>query len=116
VSVIGASRLQGQETMMVNHPARSQKTADAALRRLLTKHSLQRIKISVSRDGIAAIAMPDGFHPAVAKRREDAFAGKADWTLKEASEVQAMSMGEVARAFAPTLDEAIAKLAEALKA
>lgn len=100
---------------MVNHPNRSQKSIDALLRRLLGRHSLHRIEVIVTRDGVTAVAHPDSFNPIVAKRREDALAKiGADVTLPQASEVQSASMAPVARASAKTAEEAAAALERAL--
>lgn len=98
---------------MVNHPNRSGQSPTAAIRRLLTRHSLQRIEIIATLHGVTARAMPDGFHPIVSKRREDAFAMRGDEniTLKAASEIQTASMLSIAQGSGDSLDEAL----EALK-
>jgi hypothetical protein len=99
---------------MVNHPSRSQQDPSAALRRLINGNSLAGISIHVSRDGFSAKAMPDGFHPMVAKRREAAFAERSEWSIGEAQKINEASMTPVAHVFGKTLDETVAALKAAL--
>jgi len=96
---------------MVNHPGRSQKSLDAAIRRLITSRSLQEISITATRAGFSVRAMPDAFHPLVAERRRAAFEGREDVTMLEAREINERVMDEVAKVFGETLEGAIGTLA-----
>lgn len=99
---------------MVNHPNRSQKSVDAAVKRLLIKYSLARVVLTVGIGGVSARAEPDGFHPLVKARREAAFAELGDMTLAQASEIQTESMKSVASGIGKTVEDAVADLAAAL--
>lgn len=101
---------------MVNHPARSQKTLEAAVRRLLNYHAISRIEFSTNgRDGVMARAIPETWHPLVKARRDAAFlahesAGRDSISLREAEKITAESMAPVARVNAPSFVDAVAKL------
>jgi hypothetical protein len=98
---------------MVNHPARSQKSQDAALRRLINKHNLAKIELIIATGGVFARALPSTWHPEVARRREVAFAGR-DHTLSEATALRETFMAQVASAKGATLEEAVAALSAEL--
>lgn len=100
---------------MVNHPNRSQKSVDAAVRRLLTKYPLETIEVVFRSKAVTARAIPLSFHPLVSERRQAAFAAHGgSMSLNEATAYQERAMGAVAAARAETLEEAISALAAEL--
>lgn len=88
------------------------------LRRILNKDGgLERIDVSFSHHGVSARAVPNSFHPLVAKRRSLAFAERGgSVSIAEATEVNNNSLATpVATAFAADLDTAAQMLETKLK-
>jgi hypothetical protein len=92
---------------MVNHPSRSRQSDEAAIRRLLKKHQLQKIEVAFHSRDVFLRAIPEAYGEVVRKRREAALEPR-DYSLKEASEVyERVAREPVATAKAPTLTEGI---------
>lgn len=101
---------------MVSHPARSQKTLEAAVKRLLNTHNLNSIEFRTNgRDGISAFALPGYGHPLVEERRAKAIAALGgDISLSRMGPINEEAMRPVAHARAATFQEAIEGLKAAL--
>jgi hypothetical protein len=90
------------------------------IRKLLTKHRLQRIDLFITMENVVAKAMPDHHHPLVAIRREEAHR-KLDPNgdgipLLVAGKISQEAMAPVEQAHAPTIQGAIETLEVKLEA
>src|SRR3982751_1888394 len=101
------------ETMMVNHPTRSQRSIDAAIRRLLIKYDLTQVEITVTNDRAFARALPASWNVIVTQRREAALGGH-DHSLSEASKIVEASYRQIASAMGTSIDDAITGLTNEL--
>jgi hypothetical protein len=101
---------------MVNHPARSRQSADAAIRRLLRKHMLSRVVVTFTERGVSARAEPDRWNPVIEKRfRAEIERASGNLSVDQVTAIRARAMdGAVAVAMAETLDSVVADLANRL--
>jgi hypothetical protein len=94
---------------------------ERVLKRLLTKYTLVRIDFRVTERTVYAEAMPQAYHPLVAKRQEADVRAAADANgsigLQEASRIGAEARGKpIAVAYGDTIEDALFDLERALKA
>lgn len=97
----------------------SPKTPEHWHRKILRENSLRAITVTITAEAYHAHALPDSFHPAVAKRRAEALERAADAdgsiSMAAASKASEGAMEEVASASGQSLEGALTNLVSALK-